>query len=104
MKKIYRHVDFQRRQTTKRHIYPGVRTYLLRARKFVSLLMRACRCVNERRSHSSEEVIGQYQSQLTDKSILTLASLLLLRYVYIYMYLHLLTWIGLRVTLMRFYT
>lgn len=28
--------------------------------------MRACRCVSERRSRASTEVIGQYQSQLRD--------------------------------------
>lgn len=35
-------------------------------RKEGPLLMRACRCVSERRSRASAEVIGQYQSQPRD--------------------------------------
>jgi len=35
-------------------------------RKGGPLLMRACRCVSERRSRASTEVIGQYQSQPRD--------------------------------------
>lgn len=52
---------------TNRHEAAGLLTRSLAyVRKGGPLLMRACRCVSERRSRASAEVIGQYQSQPRD--------------------------------------
>ena len=50
---------------TKRRAMRAARS-LAYVRKGGPLLMRACRCVSERRSRASTEVIGQYQSQPRD--------------------------------------
>lgn len=57
-------IAIRRNDATNRH--ERLTCSLAYIRKGGPLLMRACRCVSERRSRASAEVIGQYQSQPRD--------------------------------------